>query len=121
MARRRGWKRGDHLVLDEESGFTEYASNTTRDYYGVLKKKSQADRMHPQEFVRAKNDPHPVYPVSPPVRSYDTSAYNLGDFVGQTNVPAPFGPFTHIYNPSQIPGEDLGIGEMEIGATFEVR
>lgn len=120
MARRRGWKRGDWLVRDEESGFTEYGSEVARDYYGVLKKKKELDPVHPQEFVIALGDPYPVYPQNPPLREFDTSAYNLGDFVGTTNVPAPFGPATHIYNPASL-GGDPGIGEMEIGSTFEVR
>lgn len=121
MARRRGWKRGDHLVKDEESGFTEYASKVAYDYYGVLKNKRQLDRMHPQDFVRAKKDPYAVYPQSPPLREYNVSAYNLGDFVGNTLVPSPFGPATHIYNPGSVPGADFGIGEMAIGTTFTVR
>ena len=121
MAKRRGWKKGDWLVRDEESGFTEYASKVAYDYYGVLKRKDQLDHYHPQDFVRAKKDPYTVYPQSPPVRSYDTSAYNLGDFVGNTSVLAPFGPATHLYNPASIPGTDFGVGEMEIGTTFVVR
>jgi len=119
--RRRGWKRGDHLVKDEESGFTEYASKCAYDYYGVLKRKNQGDRMHPQDFIRAKKDPYSVYPESPPLRTFDVSAYVQGDNVGITSVPAPFGPATHLYNPGAIPGADFGIGEMTIGTTFTVR
>jgi hypothetical protein len=121
MARRRGWKSGDWLVRDEESGFVRYASEVTRDYYGVLKDKKEADEAHPQDFIRAKQDPYPVDPIAPPTRTYNTSAYVQGDFVGLTTVPAPFGPATHIFNPSGIPGNDPGIGQMEIGTTFTVR
>lgn len=118
--RRRGWKRGDWLVKDEESGFTEYASKCARDYYGVLKRKDQLDPPHPQDFIRAKKDPYSVYPISPPLRTYDTSAYVQGQFVGVTSVLAPFGPATHLYSPISIPGGDAGIGEMIIGSTFKV-
>lgn len=119
--RRRGWKRGDWLVRDEESGFVEYASRLRRDYYGVLKLKKEADPVHPQDFVKAKQDPYIAsFPQNPPEITYDTSAYNLGDFVGLTSVTAPFGPATHLYNPSAIAGEP-GIGDMEIGTTFTVR
>jgi hypothetical protein len=117
MARRRGWKRGDWLVRDEESGFTEYASNMRRDYYGVLKRKEQADLAHPQDFIRAKNDPFIGEPQNPPQLVYDTSAYNLGDFVGVTIVPAPMGPATHIFNPNAA---EPGIGSMQIGSSFTV-
>jgi hypothetical protein len=119
--RRRGWKRGDWLVRDEESGFTEYASKCTRDYYGVLKLRSQADPPHPQDFIRPKKDPYAVYPLAPPLREYDVSAYVQGDFVGLTTVPAPFGPATHLYNQTAVSPSDPGIGTMEIGSTFVVK
>jgi hypothetical protein len=121
MARRRGWKRGDWLVRDEESGFTEYASNMRRDYYGVLKRKDQNDYAHPQDFIRAKNDPYINEPLNNPLLVYDTSAYNLGDFVGVTTVPSPVGPATHIYNPNYFSQSDPGLGDMEIGTSFQVR
>ena len=121
MGRRRGWKRGEWLVKDEESDFVEYASEVAYDYWGTLKKKSQLDPAHPQLFIRAKSDPTPVYPQNPPVRTFDTSAYNLGDFVGSTAVTAPIGPATHIYNPGAVSEGNPGIGDMEIGVSFVVR
>lgn len=117
--RRGGWKRGDWLVRDEESGFTEYASKTRRDYYGKLTK--NPDPAHPQDFIRAKNDPFIGDLQNPPIYVYDLSAYNLGNFVGVTTVPAPIGPATHLFNPSIAQPSDPGIGEMEIGTTFVVR
>lgn len=94
----RGWKRKDWLVKDEESGFTEYASKMARDYYGVLKLKSQGDRAHPQDFIRAKEDPYPVDPIHPPLRSYD-SAPDVQFYIGSTNIEQPFGPATHLFRP----------------------
>lgn len=119
--RRRGWKRGDWLVKDEESGFTVYASQCTRDYYGVYKLKSQADQRHPQEYILAKRDPYPVSPTSPPLRTYDTSAYVQGTYVGSTTVLAPFGAATHLYNQAAVAGTNYGIGLMTIGTDFVVR
>lgn len=113
--KRKGWKRGDWLVRDEESGFTEYASKVRRDYYGVLKRSEQSDPAHPQDFIRAKNDPFIGQPQNPPALVYNTSAYNLGEFVGETIIPVPFGPASHLYPP------DFGIGAMTIGTTFIVR
>jgi hypothetical protein len=115
---RRGWKRGDWLVRDEESGFTEYASEVRRDYYGVLTK--NPDYAHPQDFIRAKGDPYIYDPQNPPTYFYNTSAYNLGDFVGVTTVSAPIGPATHLFNPNAVNGEDAGIGSAVIGLTFRV-
>lgn len=110
---RRGWKRGDHLVMDEESGFTTYASKVAYDYYGVLKLKKQGDRAHPQDFIRAKEDPYPVYPIHPPLRQYENPCASIvGFFVGDTSVPTPDGPALHLFRP--------GIGEAEIECTFFV-
>lgn len=116
---RRGWKRGDWLVRDDESGFTEYASKVRRDYYGVLTK--TPDKAHPQDFIRAKNDPFIYSPQNPPTYAFDTSAYNLGDFVGLTSVSAPVGPATHLFNPNAVNGDDPGIGSMTISINFVVR
>lgn len=122
MARRRGWKRGEWLVRDEESGFVEYASNVTRDYYGVLKRKDQADGRHPQDFVKAGLDPYSQDPQNSPALVYDTSAYNVSAFVYGTNIPIPQGPATHLFDityPAGTPGQS-GIGVMVIGTTFTV-
>ena len=116
---RRGWKRGDWLVRDEQSGFTEYASKVRRDYYGVLTK--DPDSSHPQDFIKAKGDPYINDPQNPPQYIYNTSAYNQGTFVGVTTVPAPVGPATHLFNPSVVQISNPGIGQMVIGTTFKVR
>jgi hypothetical protein len=121
MKSRSGWKRGDWLVRDEESGFVEYASNVRKDYYGVLKRKDQADSRHPQDFVRAKNDPQIGYPQASPAITYDTSAYNVSAFVYGTNIPTPIGPATHLFLPGVVQAGDPGIGEMIIGTDFTVR
>lgn len=110
--RRRGWKRGDWLIKDEESGLTEYASNVGRDYYGVLKRKNQMDDRHPQEAVYAKNDPFPVFPITPPLREYDLATTLIGNTVGLSNVPVVDSPASHLYR--------QGIGKMEIGLDFQV-
>ncbi len=97
MTKRRGWKRGEWLVRDEESGLLEYGSNVTRDYYGVLKRKDQQDYKHPQMFVMAKNDPYMQYPQSNPGYVYDTSAYNASAYVYGTDILTPIGPATHLF------------------------
>jgi len=99
VARRRGWKRGDWLVKDEESGFTTYGTRVEYDYYGVLKLREQADPAHPQDFIRAKEDPYPVYPVSQPFRAFNLTESVVGFDVGTTTVDTPDGPALHIFRP----------------------
>lgn len=94
---RSGWKRGDHLVRDEESGFTEYASDCARDAYGVLKRKDQMDQRHPQEFIVARRDPYAVSPIAPPARDYDIVSSYVGTTVGTTSVAIVDGPASHIF------------------------
>ncbi len=95
---RRGWKRGDWLVKDEESGFTEYASRVGRDYYGVLKLKEQMDMAHPQMFVRAKEDPYPVPFMSPPLREYTTEP-TVEFYIDSTTIEPVNGPAQHLFRP----------------------
>lgn len=121
MSKRRGWKRGEWLVRDEESGFLEYGRNVKRDYYGVLKRKDQADGQHPQMFVKAKEDPFIQYPQSNPSYVYDTSAYNVSAYVYGTNIPTPVGPASHLFQTAAVIPGDPGIGDMTIGTDFVVR
>jgi len=99
VSRRRGWKRGDWLVKDEESGFTTYGTRVEYDYYGVLKLREQADPAHPQDFIKAKEDPYPVYPVSQPLRSFSLDESVVGFDVGETTIDTPDGPALHIFRP----------------------
>lgn len=121
MRNRRGWKRGEWLVRDEESGFVEYGSNVTRDYYGVLKRKDQADHSHPQDFVKAGLDPYTRYPQSDPSYIYDTSAYNVSAFVYGTNIPTPVGPASHLFQAAAVVPGNPAIPDMAIGSDFVVR
>jgi hypothetical protein len=112
MARRRGWKSGDWLAKDEESGFTVYGSKLAYDDYGVLKLKEQGDKLHPQDFVKALEDPYPVYPVSQPLRDFNLTESVVGFDVGTTTVDTPSGPALHLYRP--------GIGQAIIEYDFFV-
>jgi len=120
VRRKRGWKRGEHLVRDEESGFVEYASDVRRDYYGVLKRKDECDPPHPQLFIRAKGDPYITYPQADPSYTYDTSAYNVSAFVYGTNIPTPRGAAYHLFF-ADVGDSDPAIPDMAIGSDFTVR
>lgn len=113
MKRRNGWKRGNWLVQDEESGFTTYGTEVGRDYYGVLKIKKQMDKAHPQMFVRAKGDPYVVEPINPPFRNYDEACLsNQGFYVNNSTVPVLPSPGQSLYRPA--------IPDAVIGCTFYV-
>lgn len=122
MSKRRGWKRGDWLVRDEGSGFIEYGSNVVRDYYGVLRRKDQADEQHPQDFVQAKQEDFVQYPQSDPSLTYNVSAYNVSAYVYGTTIPSPYGPAAHLFfQPTVNPVNDPAIPNMAIGDSFIIR
>lgn len=108
MKRRRGWKRGDWLVQDEESGFTTYGKAVGRDYYGVLKVKNQMDSLHPQTYIKPKNDPYIVDPISPPMRDYEEACLsNQGFYVNNSTVPVLPSPGQSLFRPA-IPDAQVG-------------
>lgn len=96
MARNR-WRKGDWLVIDEESGFTEYASNIQEDWRGALVNKRYADDEHPQDFIYSLDDPKVLPYTSLPDRNFDVTA-NYPQYVGLTNIPTnTFGAAYHLY------------------------
>lgn len=108
----RGWRKGKYLVMDEESGLVRYNTQVMFDGYGKLTSKRYADRRHPQEFVKARQDPYPV----PFTRPENITAEYCAEpplLVGNTTVFVLPGPG---FNP-----DAEGVGEMEIGCNFTVR
>jgi len=116
MAIRNGWRKGDWLIIDEESGVTRYVSQVQSDYRGLYVTKAFADMEQPQDFAVPLNDPIAIPFSNPPDRDFEVC--NLTSlFVGNTTV------FTNTYGPGQsIYGiQDLGVDEMEIDCSFFVR
>ena len=110
--RRNRWKKGDWLVVDQESGITTYASKVKEDWQGLLVRDRYADMEQPQDFIRPADDPRPVPFESQPDRDFDACVV-IPYYVGRTNVrTSTFSPAYHLYTP--------GIGEAEIGCTFIV-
>ena len=113
---RRGYRKGEWLVTDDESGLTEYASNTTEDYYGKRINKNYADYAHPQDFIRARDDPRPL-PFLRPNDPFQVPCAFYPRFVGATSVPSSTirdgSPAGHLYDPP--------IPEMVISCSFTVR
>lgn len=109
---RSGYKKGDWLVIDEESGVTTYASRTRKDFAGNIVRKRWADAEQPQDFIKAKSDPYPL-----PFYTAGNPSFTIGNFVpvfvGDTTVRTMPGPANHLFQP--------GIGTMQIGYNFFVR
>lgn len=114
--RRKGFRVGDHLVVDDESGFVHYASEMKECWDGTIRRSDQYEARHPQEFIRAKGDPYPVYPVRiDPTIILENNTIPLS--VGNTNVPTAVGPASHIYRVVVNDQYLIGIGEMIIEDT----
>lgn len=93
----KSFKPGDYLVIDQESGLTEYASDCGYDWNGVLKRKDQFDGEHP--IYRFRNYDREKYPsmINPDIT---VTAYSniKPSFIGNTSVSAPPGPADHLFD-----------------------
>ncbi len=126
---------GDYLMMDGESGIVHYASEMVRRWDGIMVHWTNNETRHPQEFVRARNDPkvlRDVWPdgAYPKVCTVIYDGMNVGEYTveadatSNTSVDIPLGASFHIF--------DLGIAAtagssfdenlgMEIGCTWIVR
>jgi len=114
-------------MVSDESGFTHYASEMVRTWDGRWVHKDEWEPRHPQDFVRAKNDPVSLQIVRPnqTVSAVPTSAESIVGLltVGETGIQTVYGPATHIFDPDDLWHQllsPIGIGDMEIGTTFIV-
>lgn len=114
MTRRRG-KKGDYLMSDDYDGVVRYASQMKIDYWGNMTKSPLNRNL--QEISQPLLDPLPVsifrgptYEVTVPC---DFELQPL--FIGLTNKRTP-----PAYPATSVLGFDPGIGDAEIGCTFEV-
>ncbi len=107
-------RRGVHLVRDEESDFVHYSDEIVRRYDGALVLSTQYEGRHPQEFIRAKNDPYPVDPISDdPI--HDLAGTNIPSInIGNTTIVTQPGIVGHIYRATKQNMYLIGIGEMII-------
>ena len=56
----RGFVKGDFKRVCDRTGFTVQASQTTKQWNGLIVRKDVAEPRHPQEFVRGRSDPQRV-------------------------------------------------------------
>ena len=118
MPIRSGHKRGDYLMVCDDSGLTAYKSEMVRRWDGAWVLKQYAESRHPQEFVRAKPDPVAV-PVHRPTVTVTAASTAFPLFVGLTNVRSPLGPAAHLFGgapayPPVTPTVAVGIGTARI-------
>lgn len=109
----RGWRPHDWLVIDDESGLTIRASESVRRWDGLIVRKDQDERPHPQWFIRSRNDPKPA----PFVRNQPPAARickTIPVFYPGTTTRRPKGAASH------LKVADGGVGTMEIGCSFVV-
>ena len=58
---------GDHLVVDDRTGFTRWASQVVRETLtGFMVRRGRADPRHPQELLRTRADKQAVKNPRPP-------------------------------------------------------
>lgn len=115
MGRRSG-RKGDYLATDSWTGFTEYASNLRKDYWGEYSRHPLKRNL--QEIASPLDDPAPVPFYRGP--QYETSVpcdYEVAPpKVGLTNVST---------NPNNAAFQALNLNpaipDMIVGCTFIVR
>lgn len=105
-------KPGDYLAACDHTGFIHYASEMRQEWTGNWVHKSKWEPRNPQDFVRAKNDPHAVDMVRA-AALVDTPRNVIDVLIGDTGVQAPYGPAAHLYDP--------GVGEFVVGKTLVVK
>ena len=112
---RNDWRPGENLMVDQESGAVYYRSQMKKNWDGTWRHHSNTEPIHPQYFVKAKNDPKPLKKIRPD-RAYPTPDLIVPLTVGETNVLTRTGPATHLFDFGIFCG-DPGIGEMTIEAS----
>lgn len=120
MARRRG-KPGEHLATDDYTGFTRYASELKRDFWGQYSKYPLERNL--QEIAVPLSDPYPVSLYRGPNYEITDNGtdYNLvSTYVGNTTrATSRLSVAVQTFGTQGSPAGG-GIGSMVIGTTFIV-
>lgn len=115
MARRNG-RQGAWLATDDYTGFTKYASQLKRDFWGAYAEKPLLRNL--QEIATPLRDPEPVSLYRGP--DYESTPVCVSEtsplFIGNTTIPT---------NQNNAAAQALNlspsIGQMIVGCTFIVR
>lgn len=114
MARRRG-RPGEHLITDDNSGFTTYASKVTTDYWGNITRYPLERNL--QEISSPLGDPYPVTMYrGPQYEKVNPCIFEATPVViGRTNKP-----FLQTSAYAQAYNLHPTIGTATVGCTFRV-
>lgn len=93
---RNGWRKGEFLIIDSESGMTRYSGQVKKDYTGEMVTKRFSDYEQPQDFIRPNDDPRPIPFANPGLQDFQVSA-SASFYIGRTTIPTPPGPSSHLF------------------------
>lgn len=94
---------GDYLMVDDESGFTHYASEMVERWDGAWVHRDNNEYRNPQEFVRAKADPRALRNVRPQTNGAAPCLFT-SPTIGDTDALTRKGPLTNF----------AGLGDMTL-------
>ena len=112
------WRSGDYKLIDDESGLTIFASEARTLWDGSIRHFSSFETRHPQEFVKARNDPKKLSDISF-TDAIDAPSNIVPISIGQSNVLTRTSPASHLFGFGVLGGGDPGIGQMVIAASAE--
>lgn len=94
---RNGWRKGQFLIIDSESGMTRYSGQVKKDYTGEMVTKRYTDCEQPQDFIKPSDDPQPIPFSNPGLSDFDVDDC-ISPFVGNTTVRARESPASHLFD-----------------------
>ena len=112
------WRSGDWRMIDDESGLPIMASEARTLWDGSIRHFSSFETRHPQEFVKARNDPKKLSDISF-TDAIDAPSNIVPISIGQSNVLTRTSPASHLFGFGVLGGGDPGIGQMVIAASAE--
>jgi hypothetical protein len=82
-----GYRRGDHWLIDDRTGFAIRRSEARKEYTGAIVHKDDFETRHPQEFIKGRRDrqavkdprPEPADQFQGLLTTQTTEAANAGD------------------------------------------
>lgn len=116
MTQRGTWRQGDHLVTDDVTGFTIFASESQKQWDGAIVDKRNFETRHPQDLIRARRErpgvpnarPKPPEIFVGPLTTMVTAA----TAAGATNLP--------VESTSGMQQGDIIMVMLDSGDTFRV-
>lgn len=103
---RRGYRKGEVLVVDDRTGFVHRSSEMHREWNGLVVHRRQWEARHPQDFIRTRREdiavkdarPRPIDAYVGPLRTEVTASSSAGS---QTIVV--------LHTDRFVPGDHIGV------------